>query len=97
MESSRPGRQKVQTEEALAKFGNCELWDGQSWPQPLFRRLLVAASESWRAPMPADSRLQPELAAPRKSSNHSGNFPSTSEVCVTREGRSHFASPARRK
>ena len=37
-----------------------ELWGGQSWPQPPFRRLLAIAPSR----QPAESRLQPGLAAP---------------------------------
>ena len=41
------------------------LWGVQFCPQPPFRRLLAAANDSRTAPKPAESRLQPGLAAPQ--------------------------------
>src|ERR1017187_1020451 len=41
------------------------LWGGQSCPQPPFRRLLRAMRESSELQSPAESRLQPGMAAPQ--------------------------------
>src|SRR5271165_6486558 len=54
-------------------FADCsglhKLWGGQSCPQPPFRRLLWPIRESSRVGKPAESRLQPGLAAPQSVQN----------------------------
>src|ERR1035441_6000124 len=50
------------------KHSDCRvdrLWGGQSCPQPPFRRLLRATRESSEPRSPAESRLQPGMAAPQ--------------------------------
>src|ERR1035438_10300716 len=46
------------------RVGWSRLWGGQSCPQPPFRRLFRAVSEPSCSAGPAESRLQPGLAAP---------------------------------
>jgi hypothetical protein len=57
------------------------LWGGQSCPQPPFRRLFRAARESSEPQSPAESRLQPGLAAPRFLQNGHQN----QKVCGIRQ------------